>query len=134
MLLFGLALSVPAFGQSLFELADNLNACMAPAAQEYLAGHITTEMYTHACQNELQAYENFGKSPVVVPNSETPITKNTQASGYSAGTCAPNGSCYGDLNANGVPKTVDVQGYYRKDGTHVQGYYRSAPGSNPKVK
>jgi hypothetical protein len=35
--------------------------------------------------------------------------------------CAENGSCYGDLNKKGVPKTV-----------HVRGYYRSAPRSNPK--
>jgi len=41
--------------------------------------------------------------------------------------CVENGSCYGDLNASGVPKTVGVRGYYRKDGTYVRGYYRSAP-------
>lgn len=45
--------------------------------------------------------------------------------------CAENGSCYGDPNQNGVPKTVHVNGYYRKDGTYVRGYYRSAPGTNP---
>jgi hypothetical protein len=44
---------------------------------------------------------------------------------------AENGSYYGELNANGVPKTVSVQGYTRSDGTYVRGYYRSAPGTNP---
>jgi len=44
---------------------------------------------------------------------------------------AENGSYYGELNANGVPKTVHVDGYYRKDGTYVRGHYRSAPGTNP---
>ena len=44
---------------------------------------------------------------------------------------AENGSYYGELNANGVPKTVHVNGYYRKDGTYVRGHYRSAPGTNP---
>ena len=44
---------------------------------------------------------------------------------------AENGSYYGELNANGVPKTVHVNGYYRRDGTYVQGHYRSAPGTNP---
>jgi hypothetical protein len=47
------------------------------------------------------------------------------------GTVAENGSYYGQLNENWVPKTVAVGGYYRKDGTYVRGHYRSAPGSNP---
>ncbi len=41
--------------------------------------------------------------------------------------CAENGSCYGDINQYGVPKTIHVDGYYRKDGTYVRGYYRGAP-------
>jgi hypothetical protein len=45
---------------------------------------------------------------------------------------AENGSYYRQLNANGVPKTVYVKGYYRRDGTYVRGHYRSAPGSNPR--
>ena len=47
------------------------------------------------------------------------------------GRVAENGSYYGQPNVNGVPKTVAVGGYYRKDGTYVRGHYRSAPGSNP---
>ena len=43
---------------------------------------------------------------------------------------AENGSYYGELNKNGVPKTVLVNGYTRGDGTYVRGYYRSAPGTN----
>lgn len=40
--------------------------------------------------------------------------------------CAENGSCYGDISAaTGRPKTIEVQGYYRKDGTYVRGHYRS---------
>lgn len=42
---------------------------------------------------------------------------------------AENGSYYGELNDYGVPKTVHVGGYYRKDGTYVRGHYRSKPGS-----
>jgi hypothetical protein len=44
---------------------------------------------------------------------------------------AENGSYYGQPNQNGVPKTVLVQGYTKSNGTYVQGYYRSAPGTNP---
>ena len=40
---------------------------------------------------------------------------------------AENGSYYGEPNQYGVPKTVPVSGYYRKDGTYVRGHYRSAP-------
>lgn len=40
--------------------------------------------------------------------------------------CAENGSCYGDISATtGRPKTVEVHGYYRKNGTYVRGHYRS---------
>jgi len=44
---------------------------------------------------------------------------------------AENGSYYGEPNNNGVPKTVLVNGYTKSNGTYVQGYYRSAPGTNP---
>jgi hypothetical protein len=45
---------------------------------------------------------------------------------------AENGSYYGEPNTNGVPKTVHVDGYFRSNGTYVRGYYRSAPGTNPR--
>jgi hypothetical protein len=42
--------------------------------------------------------------------------------------CAENGSCYGDISAlTGHPRTVNVRGYYRRDGTYVRGHYRSRP-------
>jgi hypothetical protein len=42
--------------------------------------------------------------------------------------CAENASCYGDPSElTGQPKTVQVHGYYRKDGTYVRGHYRSRP-------
>jgi hypothetical protein len=45
-----------------------------------------------------------------------------------SGACAENGSCYGDISTEtGRPKTVQVQGYFRKDGTYVRGHYRSKP-------
>jgi hypothetical protein len=40
---------------------------------------------------------------------------------------AENGSYYGQPNKSGVPKTVPVRGYYRKDGTYVRPHYRSRP-------
>ncbi len=44
------------------------------------------------------------------------------------GGCEENGSCYGDISTlTGRPKTVQVDGYYRNDGTYVRGHYRSKP-------
>jgi endonuclease YncB( thermonuclease family) len=41
---------------------------------------------------------------------------------------AENGSYYGQISeATGRPKTVHVEGYYRRDGTYVRGHYRSRP-------
>ena len=45
----------------------------------------------------------------------------------SSAACAENGTCYGDINQYGVPKTIHVKGYYRKDGTYVRGHYRGKP-------
>jgi hypothetical protein len=48
------------------------------------------------------------------------------SSGITSPLIAENGSYYGQISENtGKPKTVHVNGYYRKDGTYVRGYYRS---------
>jgi hypothetical protein len=60
------------------------------------------------------------KAPAVYQNSPAPQT-------YNVARVAENGSYYGQPNQYGVPKTVAVKGYYRKDGTYVRGHYRSAP-------
>ena len=63
---------------------------------------------------------------------ESSRVQTVPSGGLNAGPgVAENGSYYGELNANGVPKTVHVNGYYRRDGTYVRGHYRSAPGTNP---
>lgn len=39
---------------------------------------------------------------------------------------AENGSAYGETSERtGLPKTVYVRGYYRRDGTYVRSHYRS---------
>jgi hypothetical protein len=46
--------------------------------------------------------------------------------GYLPGV-AKNGSYYGEISEKtGRPRTEYVQGYYRRDGTYVGSYYRSA--------
>lgn len=69
-------------------------------------------------------------SAYVAPSAVTAYDP-TAISAPVYGAFAENGSYYGQPNVNGVPKTVAVGGYYRKDGTYVRGHYRSAPGSNP---
>jgi hypothetical protein len=59
-------------------------------------------------------------SPSPSQNSTTKSPSSTSIG------CAENGSCYGDISSvNGTPKTISVDGYYRKDGTYVRGHYRS---------
>lgn len=73
-------------------------------------------------------------APVVVstPSSSTLLSTLLQAViAPAVAPVAENGSYYGEPNRNGVPKTVPVHGYTRSNGTYVQGYYRSAPGTNP---
>jgi hypothetical protein len=93
----------------------------------------------HAClQKQLRAMSGSSLPDLSGSNSDNRTsgpdatrTASPPPSTSGTGLCAENGSCYGDPNANGVPKTVHVNGYYRKDGTYVRGYYRSAPGTNP---
>jgi hypothetical protein len=60
-------------------------------------------------------------APSVPLTSPLAVTSTTPRVG-----CAENGSCYGDISgATGKPKTVQVNGYYRKDGTYVRGHVRS---------
>jgi len=71
---------------------------------------------------------------VAPPASNSSALLSTLLRAFVAPAAAPvaeNGSYYGQPNQNGVPKTVLVQGYTKSNGTYVQGYYRSAPGTNP---
>jgi tetratricopeptide (TPR) repeat protein len=55
----------------------------------------------------------------------TPVVAATSETGPG---CTSSGSCYGDISTiTGRPKTVHVDGYYRKDGTYVRPHYRSTP-------
>jgi len=70
-----------------------------------------------------------GSIAAATPPASAPVTTLPSVTlGARAGTsgCAENGSCYGDISPQtGLPKTVTVQGYIRRDGTYVRGYYRS---------
>ena len=70
--------------------------------------------------------QNSQGAVFVSPNTKQNSSNNSSTS-PSYGGCAENGSCYGDISSvNGTPKTIQVDGYYRRDGTYVRGHYRSS--------
>jgi hypothetical protein len=87
--------------------------------------------WTRLTERQLNAIAEVRASvaPVPVPSPEQASVNTGQTAPVPD--VAENGSYAGQLNANGVPKTVHVNGYYRKDGTYVRGHYRSPPYSNP---
>lgn len=62
-------------------------------------------------------------APSTTHNTATHLTPQTPVRPF----VAENGSYFGELNIYGRPKSVHVNGYYRKDGTYVRGHYRSRP-------
>lgn len=116
MILLRLAVcAVSAFMVGCASKAPYSYASAEPAKVEFPAGTVA-----------VAPAQSFYAAPVAVTAYEPAAVT---APAY--GSVAENGSYYGQPNANGVPKTVAVGGYYRKDGTYVRGHYRSAPGSNP---
>jgi hypothetical protein len=84
---------------------------------------------TLLCDN---GYRSEGGQCQALANTTTSVQEKTlrltDKKTETGPTCAENGTCYGDIsNITGRPKTVDVQGYYRKDGTYVRGHYRALP-------
>jgi hypothetical protein len=64
-------------------------------------------------------------------SASAPSAPSVREPSYTSGSTPPvaeNGSYYGEISpATGRPKTLHVEGYYRKDGTYVRGHYRGAP-------
>lgn len=66
-------------------------------------------------------------TPIVTGESSPPPSLDFPRPTYTP-PVAENGSYYGETSPRtGRPKTVHVEGYYRRDGTYVRGHYRSAP-------
>ena len=102
----------------LAERSANLNTCLS-GQYPALCKH---ELLTSTEASTVSGAEGRNNLAPVAPKAAAP-----SGAGIAA-PCAENGSCYGDISpATGNPKTVYVNGYYRKDGTYVRGYYRSAP-------
>lgn len=74
------------------------------------------------------AASNSPTTPFVARSTEVVKSQDSFPSAPISGAgCAENGSCYGDIsNINGMPKTTQVNGYFRSDGTYVRGHYRSS--------
>jgi endonuclease YncB( thermonuclease family) len=70
-------------------------------------------------------YPNYGSSNYGYRNNYY-----GSSSSYSVESSTHSSNGYGALNKNGVPKTQWVNPYTKKDGTHVDGYYRAPANSN----
>lgn len=69
--------------------------------------------------------ERFGSYTYSASLRREPFARTRTASSFGPGV-AENGSYYGELSTcTGMPKTVHVNSYARRDGTYVQGHYRS---------
>ena len=105
------------------ERRRNLNSCKTGY------GYCNHAQLTAAEVQEVGTTERTqAAAPTLPATSVAPISPIVPATVPGV---AENGSYYGQPNANGIPKTVHVDGYYRKDGTYVRGRYRSPPGTNP---
>jgi hypothetical protein len=103
----------------------------APEGSEYVIDAGTVTAYPQGEAPSLYADSSYGSSPDLTVSTPTYILPDEGASTHAAPTytppaCSESGSCYGDISdVTGLPKTVYVHGYYRRDGTYVRSYYRS---------
>lgn len=72
-------------------------------------------------------HQPYNQAPLYFATPPTPSYSYAVPAYRPGPFVAENGSYYGEPNEFGVPKTVPVQGYFRRDGTYVQGHYRSRP-------
>jgi hypothetical protein len=97
--------------QGCFKVADN--SCSLPAPVVY-------------SQDKDGKNNQTNQNGAVFASPSTNQTQTPSSGPARTYGCAENGSCYGDTSLiNGMPKTINVDGYYRKDGTYVRGHYRS---------
>jgi hypothetical protein len=113
------AISVMAYSQA-SELADEPAVSTSPAI---VTADVRDEAIT---QNATQIPHGdiFDQVAAQAPGKNLPtVSSPVQA---TPALVAENGSYYGEISdKTGLPRTTAVQGYYRKDGTYVRGYYRS---------
>lgn len=127
------------FGIFIFAALTPANA-PANAQEACASSYVCT---TSGCQKVRQCTPSAAGGIVITPSTPgasyravpadgaATVIASTESSASSAVSmprysCAENGSCYGDISAaTGRPKTVEVHGYTRRDGTYVRGHYRS---------
>ncbi len=112
--------------------AEVLRANIARNNAACLAGHYCNKsLLAPDVALDVQRARQTPPAAAFVFSNSVPDTRTLPGPSVSDTLTADNGSYYGEPNANGVPKTVHVNGYYRRDGTYVRGHYRSTPYSNP---
>ena len=121
---FLLAISININASDDLEYQKNLIACQHGFSSCELK-LLNTEDASNIDFAEIELSEGI---KVELAQNSPSSTSTINPGSISGKLCAENGSCYGDISAaTGRPKTVAVQGYYRKDGTYVKGHYRSSP-------
>lgn len=123
-LCYGLGGNQPAYYQQPQQPYSSLSA----EQQYYLQRRELHRAIDLAYEQQQQQQKSYDRS---ASTTYSPPTSYTPASTTYSPPVGENGSYRGQLNKNGIPKTVHVRGYYRKDGTYVRSHYRSPPGSNP---
>lgn len=123
--------AVSARARNLFNCNNGLYGCDARALSGPEAKKVAAPARARSlpsCDHRLHGCDRASLTAADKVSASKPESVGDQSTVPEA--CAENGSCYGDLStATGRPKTVHVNGYFRKDGTYVRGYYRSPPRS-----
>ncbi|TCD01933.1 hypothetical protein EYB45_10955 [Erythrobacteraceae bacterium CFH 75059] len=115
------------YGYECSNIPDRLYSVYGNSVRENLKAAGQSHLAQDANYNDEYAFDGEHRNLRFIPSpapstaiNAIPITTN------SYGRCAENGSCYGDISEiTGNPKTIEVQGYYRSDGTYVRGHFRS---------
>jgi len=80
------------------------------------------------CGGNASCNQGCGRVFKILPEPSQPTDTLSYCPSTNAGPyVAENGSYYGQPNQYGIPKTVPVRSYFRKDGTYVRGHFRSSP-------
>jgi hypothetical protein len=108
------------------EGAASYHACLNKQLRELARAGVPLSVQSRPKATAVVVLPEPASATPVSVSTVTPATNSTITPPAATGLCAENGSCFGDISdKTGLPKTVAVQGYYRKDGTYVRGYSRS---------
>lgn len=104
----------------------------AVQAQVHVRGHTRSDgtyvaPHTRSSPNSTTS-DNYGSYRATAPRTTNTAPRSLYATPAPAAPACSGYSCYGQPSTtNGQPRTNEVSGYTRSDGTYVAPYYRSSP-------